>query len=77
MDRDIAKLQNISRDLSQLGLELMHRDEPLDIECGAKIGAAFVAVSEAVADVSAALERGAQAARENAMNSNDVKPESA
>ena len=77
MDRDIAKLQNISRDLSQLGIELMHREAPLDAEYGAKIGEAFVAVSEAVADVSAALERGAQAARENAMNSNDVKPETA
>ena len=67
MDRDIAKLQTISRDLSQLGIELMNRETPIDAECGERIGEAFVAVSEAVADISAALERGAQAARVNAV----------
>lgn len=61
MDRDIAKLQNISRDLSQLGLELSHREEPIDLECCVKIGQAFVALSEAVMDISDALERGANA----------------
>lgn len=64
MDRDIAKLQNIARDLSQLGLELSNRETPIDQECCVKIGQAFVAVSEAVADVSAALERGARERRE-------------
>ena len=65
MDRDIAKLRNISRDLSELGLELSSRDIPIDDECFSKIGEAFVAVSEAVADISAALQRGAEEARQS------------
>lgn len=77
MDRDIAKLQTISRDLSQLGIELMNREVPIDAECGARIGEAFVAVSEAVADISAALERGAQAARVNAIGADPSAGETA
>lgn len=64
MNRDIAKLQNISRDLSELGLELSNREDPIDTECCVRIGEAFVAVSEAIADISAALERGAEEARQ-------------
>lgn len=63
MDRDIAKLDSISRDLSQLGLEMSNRIEPPDQEFYERIGAAFVALSEAVADVSEALKRGAEAQR--------------
>lgn len=58
MDRDTAKLQGISRDLSQLGLELCNREVPPDEEFCVKVGEAFVAMSEAIADISAALERG-------------------
>ena len=65
MDRDIAKLRNISQDLSELGLQLSNRDTPIDGDCYVKIGEAFVAVSEAVADISAALQRGAEEARQS------------
>lgn len=63
MDRDIAKLRGISRDLSQLGLELSNRDVPPDTEFCVKVGEAFVALSEALTDVSEALTRGAEITR--------------
>lgn len=64
MDRDVVKLQGISRDLSDLGIELSNRTAPPDIALCNLIGEAFVAMSEAVNDISAALERGARAAKE-------------
>jgi hypothetical protein len=60
MDRDTAKLLGISRDLSHLGLELSNRETPLDEDVTMKIGEAMVALSEAIADISEALESGAQ-----------------
>ena len=53
----------------------MNRETPIDAECGERIGEAFVAVSEAVADISDALERGAQAARVNAVGGDLVAGE--
>lgn len=64
MDRDVAKLNGISRDLSHLGLELCNRDAAPDKEFAVLVGEALVALSEAIVDISAALERGAKAAQD-------------
>lgn len=61
MNRDVAKLQVIARDLSELGIALSNRTAPPDAEMYVAIGEAFVAVSEAIDDITAALERGAGA----------------
>lgn len=66
MDRDTTKLESISRDLSHLGLELSNRVEPPDQEFYERMGSAFVALSEAVADISEALKRGAKSRGEDA-----------
>lgn len=63
MDRDTAKLQGIARDLSQLGLEMSNRNSPPDEEFCTRVGEAFVALSEAIEDICAALERGARQAQ--------------
>lgn len=60
MDRHIAKLEGISRDLSEFGLDLANRVEPPNEEHFQRMGAAFIAISEAIADVSDSLARGAQ-----------------
>lgn len=60
MDRDVAKLQGIARDLSELGLNLSNRTTPPDEEMCISVGEAFVAISEAIVDITAALERGAK-----------------
>lgn len=60
MDRHIAKLEGISRDLSEFGLDLANRVEPPNEEYFQRMGAAFIAVSEAIADIADSLERGAQ-----------------
>lgn len=60
MNRDVAKLQGIARDLSELGLALSNRASSPDAEMCVAIGEAFVALSEAIGDISAALERGAE-----------------
>lgn len=59
MNRDVAKLQVISRDLSELGISLSNRIDPPDVEVIVTIGEALVALSEAIDDINAALERGA------------------
>lgn len=61
MDRDVAKLQGIARDLSELGLSLSNRTKKPDEETFVSLGDAFVAISEAIIDITAALERGASA----------------
>ena len=60
MDRHTAKLEGISRDLSELGLDLANRVEPPDDEYFQRMGAAFIALSEAIADISDSLARGAR-----------------
>ncbi len=59
MNRDVAKLQGIARDLSELGLALSNRSTPPDAAMGVAVGEAFVALSEAIGAISAALEQGA------------------
>ncbi|XPP26718.1 MAG: hypothetical protein ACNYNX_00645 [Leucobacter sp.] len=59
MDRDVAKLQGIARDLSELGVALSNRIDPPDVEMCHAIGEAFVALSEAIADITtAAVDHG-------------------
>lgn len=60
MNRDVAKLQGIAQDLSQLGTQLSNATSPPDAETCVSIGQAFIAISEAVDDITAALERAAQ-----------------
>jgi len=64
MNRDVAKLQGIARDLSELGIQLSNANQPPSTETLVSIGQAFVAVAEAIDDVTEALERGAEAMRE-------------
>lgn len=60
MNRDVAKLQGIARDLSALGLQLSNQAEPPSVETCVSIGQAFVALSEAIGDITDALQRGAE-----------------
>lgn len=60
MNRDVVKLQGIARDLSELGFSLSSRVEPPDAEIGISIGQAFVALSEAIDSITAALDRAAE-----------------
>lgn len=60
MDRDLAKLRGISRDLSQLGIELTNRVDPPDQRLLESVGEAFVAISKAISNITGALERGAE-----------------
>jgi len=60
MNRDVAKLQGIARDLSQLGVTLSQTTAPPDEETTVSIGQAFIAISEAIDDITAALERAAR-----------------
>lgn len=62
MNRDVAKLQVIARDLSELGITLSNRVDPPDAATLITVGEAFVALSEAIDDISAALDRGAEVA---------------
>lgn len=66
MNRDVAKLQSIARDLSELGITLSNRVDPPDAEVGVSIGQAFVALSEAIDNITAALDRGAELSRRHA-----------
>ncbi len=74
MDRDVAKLQSIARDLADLGCDLSGRTAPPTAEESVAIGQAFVALSEVVTSVAAALERAAQQA-EQLQSASTVRPE--
>jgi len=59
MDRNVAKLQGIARDLSELGIQLTNLNEAPSTDSMQSVGQAFVAVAEAIDDITESLERGA------------------